>query len=503
MLDDMESSSHRECLEKTRGEWIEEIVTWALSDSDQVVFWMRGIPGCGKSTVAQTIAHHPRIQPHLVSHVFFKRETTRRHDVLKLISYKLADSNADLALAIAARLGKPRSNLLDAFRNLILEPLNEVSVDTPMIIILDGLDEYGTSESRTPLMQLFRNECAKLPRRVRIFITSRPEADIVRALSGVDHISEKPLDHDSENTRRDVSTYIAVEMKKLVKAKASEGPSWEEKMVIFSNAADGLFIWASIAIQLVRSAPRPYKKLCALADNETRLTLDDLYKKALEAVDLDWKNADARQIFAMLFALILPNRGKLTIELFDLLLEFEADSSEETLFKLLSFLSYSTNGLVQIHHKTFADFLQSRARLPAEPWYISMSHQNQFIAMQCFTAMEELHFDMCGCVTRSGEMEVAVGDVLSHIVHGSIYWADYLRGSEFSEELLKCLRTFVTERLLFWLEALSHLKEFSRVAKRALLQAIDWVSVSNPSLSLIIIFLIELYSLAARACIPP
>ena len=44
---------------------------------------------------------------------------------------------------------------------------------------------------------------------------------------------------------------------------------------------------------------------------------------------------------------------------------------------------------------------------------------------------------------------------------------------------------------MFWLEALSHLKEFSRVGVQALHQAIDWVSVSSLRLIFITFGLID------------
>ena len=89
MLHDMESSSHHECLAETRVEWIAEIIAWAQSGSVQNILWVNGIPGCGKSTIALTVARHPAIVPRLLAHIFLKRENTRRHDLLKVVSYIL------------------------------------------------------------------------------------------------------------------------------------------------------------------------------------------------------------------------------------------------------------------------------------------------------------------------------------------------------------------------------------------------------------------------------
>lgn len=482
MLNEMESSSHQRCMSSTRTKWIAEIIAWAQSDSAKTILWIYGIPGSGKSTLAQTIAQHPDILLMLISHIFFKRENTRRYDILKLIAYRLAERNEKIAEEIASRTHRRMLTLRDSFVNLILEPLKAAEraglLQEPIIIILDALDEYGTKKSRTELLKLFRDDFSELPHRVRFLITSRPEADLVTALSSKLHIEERELNVHTDESRRDVSNYITAELKGLVPEKSSSGPKWDEMMLKFGIAADGLFIWASVAIQLVRDANRPYKTICALAENETQLTLDDLYRKALMAADLKWQDPEVRELFSILFALILPNRGTLTIELFDSLLGFEGDSSELILFKLQSFLSSGRFRSIQIHHKTFADYLQSPKRISSEPWYIDMSLQNGLIVMQCFSAMEELHYDMYGAVTRPGNNEVAIGDIQPHILYACLYWADHLQGARFSDGVLGCLDSFLSERLLFWFEVLSHLREFSRVASLALYRASDWVSVS-------------------------
>lgn len=483
MLNEMEGSNHQECMPGTRGEWIDEIINWLLSETpEEVAFWVNGIPGSGKSTLAQTIARHPRIKDYLKSHIFFKRESTARQDILVLVAYRLAMSNATVAQEIASRLHKPRLGLLESFTNLILEPLLAAErlgkLEEPVVIILDALDEYGSPGSRASFLQLLSDEFSKLPRRVRFLVTSRPEADLVRFLSERKHIHEAKLEINTGASRRDVQAYISEELKKAVPAKASKSRKWEEMMSKLGAAADGLFIWASLAIRLVKATNLSYRKICELTSGESSLTLDDLYREALKAAAISWDNPKDCEFFAMLFILILPNRGLLTIELFDLLLPFEGDSSEPFLSSLQSFVSGGRFKSVQIYHKTFADYLQSDKRKPEEPWYIDMPRWNNFVACRCFLALKELHFDMCGGVTGDGDGEIVVGEIQPHIIYASVYWAEHLKDAEYSDELLELLRSFLDQNLLHWLELLSLAKEFSRVAHYALSIAIDWVSVS-------------------------
>ena len=102
-----------------------------------------------------------------------------------------------------------------------------------------------------------------------------------------------------------------------------------------------------------------------------------------------------------------------------------------------------------------------------------MSHpENSLIARQCFMAMKDLHFNMCGAVTHPDDNEIAIGDIQPHILYSCLNWANHVKDADFSDDLLKSLNSFLTERLLFWFEILSHLREFSRVASQALLCAL-------------------------------
>ena len=57
-------------------------------------------------------------------------------------------------------------------------------------------------------MQLLGSDFVGLPSRVHFLVTSRPEADLVQALSSKDHIQEKVLDVHTVESKRDVSIYI-------------------------------------------------------------------------------------------------------------------------------------------------------------------------------------------------------------------------------------------------------------------------------------------------------
>ena len=51
-----ENQRHRPCLPHTRVALLRDIIDWAIGDSHQYIYWLKGRAGTGKSTIALTIA---------------------------------------------------------------------------------------------------------------------------------------------------------------------------------------------------------------------------------------------------------------------------------------------------------------------------------------------------------------------------------------------------------------------------------------------------------------
>src|SRR5260370_1064227 len=69
----------------------------------------------------------------------------------------------------------PTAAFDEQFRELILEPLRHgaPTADSPLIIVIDALDECDKDASQT-LSKLLRDSVPKLPRCFKFFVTSRP-----------------------------------------------------------------------------------------------------------------------------------------------------------------------------------------------------------------------------------------------------------------------------------------------------------------------------------------
>ncbi|KAF5326974.1 hypothetical protein D9619_004106 [Psilocybe cf. subviscida] len=148
------------CFPGTRQEVLAKIEAWIAAakagndhDCQRRIFWLSGPAGAEKSVIVQTLAERciARNLP-MTNFFFFRGDYTRSNarPVVATLLCQLLDTYPTLKPLLEAILvNKPlifSRSLHDQFRHLIQNPvraIREVSVDQgPIIILIDGLDEY-------------------------------------------------------------------------------------------------------------------------------------------------------------------------------------------------------------------------------------------------------------------------------------------------------------------------------------------------------------------------
>ncbi|KAL4949059.1 hypothetical protein BDW69DRAFT_198408 [Aspergillus filifer] len=141
-----------ECLPGTRIELCREILEWTVSLQGKCIFWLNGLAGTGKSTVARTMARKFQQKGLLGASFFFKRGEGDRGNATKLfptITGQLLDRNPELQPAVIRAIqddpkisSKP---LKEQFEKLLLQPLqglgSAVHKNSVLVIVIDALDE--------------------------------------------------------------------------------------------------------------------------------------------------------------------------------------------------------------------------------------------------------------------------------------------------------------------------------------------------------------------------
>jgi NACHT domain len=175
-----------ECLPQTRTELLYQIATWSDDPQGKSIFWLNGMAGTGKSTIARTVAQSFRQKGLLGASFFFKRGEGDRGNATRsfpTIAIQLVDQVRPLAPYIARAIEADRTistkSLKEQFDKLLLQPLLQLeSCGQPILsvaIVIDALDECEQEKDIGTVLRLL--SCVKKAGsiRLRILVTSRPE----------------------------------------------------------------------------------------------------------------------------------------------------------------------------------------------------------------------------------------------------------------------------------------------------------------------------------------
>ncbi|GMG38371.1 unnamed protein product [Aspergillus oryzae] len=137
------------CLPETRTELRRQISEWARSNG-KFIFWLNGMAGTGKSTIARTVAESFQNQGLLGASFFFKRGEADRGNAKYLIStitrqlvirhHRLAP---EVLNAIKNDPNIASKSLSEQCEKLLCQPLVKLHLDQPttIVIVIDALDE--------------------------------------------------------------------------------------------------------------------------------------------------------------------------------------------------------------------------------------------------------------------------------------------------------------------------------------------------------------------------
>ncbi len=167
-------------------------VTAVNSSSDtavQPIYWVNGIAGIGKSTIARTVAEDAKNRNLLGASFFFSRQEKELSNAdlfISTIAYQLVRSYPEArSVIIKVFEHEPdivKKSFATQFKELIIEPLHKIT-SKPVLIVVDALDECDNAgRAADELLQAVVEHCTKSPS-LRLLITSRPELYIKRVLT--------------------------------------------------------------------------------------------------------------------------------------------------------------------------------------------------------------------------------------------------------------------------------------------------------------------------------
>jgi len=501
----MGAADRERCLPGTRLDTLQDLfIALIHPNPENNIIWLRGPAGCGKSTILNTLAHYFDQLHRQGAFLFWDRNDTdssEPHRVIHTLAHQLARFDPMFARELAKRINKwPRvtdSSLDSQFQCLLQEPLSALMTTRhfgPIVVVLDALDECGTPESRRHLLNTLSAGFAKLPKVFRVLIASRDEPDIYAALSPLKpDVRYAPM--GDEPTSLDIQLLFQKRLASDASAFLSYGlpPEWPGVDVIrkLVTLSGGLFIWASTTVRFIEHGfpSERLNKVLHTSHASSHTKLDDLYRVALTHPFRSYEESEHKAVHSILGA-ILVAREQLTEEQLSQLLGLAIDTVRNVLLRLQPLLQGGRGQPVWVLHTSFIDFLCDIGRCQDPKWHVITSVHHLDLASRCLRIMEQnLKFNICGIETSyysnnelEGIQERVDQAITPALMYACQHWASHLESGtaqkEGSHPLADPVRSFVTRRLLYWIEVFSVKGRMSMIPA-ILRKASSWAKVRH------------------------
>ncbi|KAG8723340.1 hypothetical protein FRC09_003725 [Ceratobasidium sp. 395] len=472
-----ESSSLRRgrCTPNTRVELLQQLQAWACDDKAQKIYWLNGMAGTGKTTIAYSLCEYLQTTQKLGASFFCSQRLPECRDVNRIvpsISYRLSLFSSPFRHALSHVLAEDKDLcnqvLRKQFETLFVAPLREVMGTFPanVVIVVDALDECDDQSGIGKVLKILLSHAKELP--VKFFVTSRPEAAIIDQMRKreVEEVRFELRLHEIKNTivQQDIATYLTA---KLVRAKLSDA-----ELSILVERSGVLFIYAATVIRFIKfdnfSSSTERLKLVldasATSTNESDQALDELYTAILKAgLELNGLTRSEKERREMVLRHAVCAREPLSIDVMAGLIQANNTMQvSAALRSLQSVLSVSESEIIGTLHESFPNYLLNHAR--SGRFYCDPGRHHAQMARQCFSLIKvpSPPFNICKLESsylldeEVPDIDQRVDQAISQaLLYACRYWAAHLERADHNEDCSRLLYEFLSERLLLWMEAMN------------------------------------------------
>ena len=440
------------------------------------IFWLAGMAGTGKTSIAVSLCRILRNDPavFLGGGYFCSRSSgsIARTDVRRIVptlAALLADQSQEFAEALAAELENDRrvghKPVVEQIDLLLRKPLAALaSSSRPLVFIIDALDECNSERELAELLRLLAD--FKCDTKVKFILTSRPELHIRGTpISNSDHNTILQLHAiDMEEVMSDIQLYISGTF-----TDAAPGATWyaEADIEQLVKLSGGLFIFASTVLKYVLYSDQDddredrLRKVTSAVIKRTTATssIDKIYELILvDASHSDTIDEDELERLRHVLACILTARSPLSVEALAALINITPGRLRGSLGRLHSLVYLPADDRipgVRTLHATFGDYLLERG-----PQHIRIARSlgHDVLVRGCLRrfAAEDLCFNISRSRTSfEPNPKTSPSWIPLSLVYACLHWAHHIDAasnrSSFDEDIGRTFRS----KFLFWLEVLS------------------------------------------------
>ena len=500
------------CIPNTRVDLLHHLMSWS-SNSDKCVFWLSGMAGTGKSTIARTIAATISDQGHLGASFFFSRgqgDLGHAGKFVSTLAYQLAIVSSPLKRlicdAIAQRPDITHQSLSNQWTELIIRPLSKLDGGkSHLVLVIDALDECEREDDIETILQLFIKAKKLTSVRLRVILTSRPEIAFRLGFQDMPEILHQNLDLRDiprETVQHDISEFLKHEFGKIRKTHDLPTDWPDGKMTeLLVEKSDGLFIYAATACRFVGDRNWDPKKQLVLIlqdvpDSSSTANLDLMYLQILRLAINEDCNGKTRnelvQRFRKTVGSIIVSFDVLSSSALENLLSIEKTDLDLALSPLHSVLDISKDrkSPIRLLHPSFRDFLLTSDRCRDDRFWIDQKVAHANLAKDCLRLLSKAlkrnmcNFESSGQLKRDISIDQVEFCLPKSVQYACCYWVAHLEqvDPDHRREIGLSdnghVHSFFQKHFLHWLEGLSLIRRISE-GKKMMAKLQDFINVGD------------------------
>ncbi len=500
-FDSMRNQHEPRCMDGTRIQLLQELQEWS-SNPQRSIFWLSGMAGTGKSTIAHTMAHWLYSRHKLAGSFFFRRGGGDLENAAKFVTtlaHQLANFSIPDALpcfkeSVCGAIIDHSNVLLQGLRNqwkeLVVGPLSGIRSNRRLCLtfVIDALDECDSTDDIRLIIQLFIEFKNITNMDLSVLITSRPEIALKHGFQDVPEIMHRRLDLRDiprEIVKHDIYVFMKEKLRQI--KSESNGQSWptEPDLEALVRRADCLFIYAATVCRFIGSfydVPEDCVSNILLnkpTGGGDTAALDAMYTQVLSnALAKPEQRTKVTERLTERFKIVVGSivvlSDMLSVTTLAYLLSMKFETIKVTLGTLGSVLDIpsDTHRPVRLLHPSFRDFLLDEVRCEDKRFLVQGETAHMHLALRCLDIMcQGLRRNPCNLQSPGSSPQEVSEDALNrhlpkHVQYACQYWTEHLACAcsvdttlQHRAQLGLCddgkIHKFFKGQFLYWLESMS------------------------------------------------
>ena len=473
-------------MEGTREQILADLKEWAVNDAAPKVFWLNGMAGTGKTSIAHSFSERLDKNEILGASFFCSRSASREVRDASLIIPTIASTLSRLSPVFRSAISKVVEKKPDVdsfhklslqFRLLLVDPIKSI-LDSSLktyVIVIDALDECTKLGTVEKLIEAIVEFAPDTP--LKFFISCRDTTEVRSAFHHNPTYMPTIMSlHAIERAvvQEDIKLYLHSSLSAIVKKNRLpiHWPPLDEFNILLERS-NRLFIYAATALRYIGAPDVDFRTRLT---HITRLTpermdtgvIDSLYNDIMRQAFRSQLEPDEvsrrHKILSLIVFLVVP----LSMDAIACLLSMDRWEAQFALAPFCSVIHVPPTAdisPVTIFHASFPDFIINPSRCE-EPFRLEQSKGHRLLTVQCLRCLNQsLKRNICNLSTNmtvsSSHESNAIPEALWY---SCLHWASHLAqdlaaGLAQDGEFRALVLAFVDQHLLHWFECLSVLKE--------------------------------------------